>query len=229
VRKINAPGLALVREFEGCRLVAYDDLDPDRVLRKGDRLRGTLTIGHGHTGPDVVIGQRITAEAAARLLAADLGEAEQGVATTVRVPLSGNEFAALVSLAFNIGCRSFARSTLLRRLNAGDRLGAAAEFARWNRAGGKVLPGLVRRRAAEAALFLQAEGGTDRAAAHPATKPTETPDGVAAETKKSWPEIALANAPAVGAALGGVPWPVVLILVAGGLAAGWYFSRRSHA
>lgn len=225
MRKINAAGLALVRDFEGCRLVAYDDLDPDRVLQRGDRLRGTLTIGHGHTGPDVCIGQRITAEDAARLLAADLAEAEQAVAAGVRVPLSDNEFAALVSLAFNIGRRSFTRSTLRRRLNAGDRLGAAAEFARWSKAGGEVLPGLVRRRAAEAALFLQA----DDAATRPAAQPTESPDGIAAQSKRSWPEIAMANAPAVGAALGGVSWPVVLILVAGGLAAGWYLLRRSRA
>ena len=66
MRKTSAAGLALVREFEGCRLVAYDDLDPDRVLQRGDRLRGTLTIGHGHTGPDVFIGQRIEAEEAER-------------------------------------------------------------------------------------------------------------------------------------------------------------------
>jgi len=188
VRKINAAGLALVRAFEGCRLLAYDDLDPDRVLLPGDKLKGTLTIGHGHTGPDVRIGQRITATEAETLLAADLAEAERGVAALAGVPPGDNAFAALVSLAFNIGLGNFRRSTLLRRLNAGDRLGAAAEFARWNKAKGKVLAGLTRRRAAEAALFLAPE-------APPAIEaPTATPDGVE-------PDPALGRAIAVGGSI----------------------------
>jgi len=228
VRRINAAGLSLVRDFEGCRLVAYDDLDPDRVLRPGDRLRGTLTIGHGHTGPDVQIGQRITAEQAERLLAEDLGEAERGVAALARVPLAENEFAALVSLAFNIGLGSFGKSTLLRKLNAGDRLGAAAEFRRWNKAGGRALAGLSRRRAAEAALFLTPD--TPPAAA----APTASPDGVAAErgigsaaavggSVAAGSATIIAQATEAGAAL--PAWLVATAALLGLAVAGWLIWR----
>jgi lysozyme len=192
VRKINAAGLALVRAFEGCRLLAYDDLDPDRALAPGDRLKGTLTIGHGHTGPDVSIGQRITGVEAEALLRADLAEAEQGVARLVKLPQGDNAFAALVSLAFNIGLDNFRRSTLLRKLNGGDRLGASAEFARWNKAGGKVLAGLTRRRAAEAALFLAPDAPPDAPSLR--ERPTATPDGVSTDP-------ALGKAIAVGGSL----------------------------
>lgn len=196
MRRINAAGLALVQNFEGCRLLTYDDLDPDRVLQQGDRPRGTLTIGHGHTGPDVHIGQRISAEEARRLLEGDLDEAQQGVERLTRgLSLSDNAFAALVSLAFNIGLASFRRSSLLKRLLAGDRHGAAAEFARWNKAGGRVLPGLVRRRAAEAALFLE----PDRPAATADARPTATPDGVATTADNKQAAIAVGGAVASGA------------------------------
>jgi len=239
VRRINAAGLALVRSFEGCRLVAYDDLDPDRVLRPGDRLRGTLTIGHGHTGPDVHIGQRITAEEAERLLAADLAEAERGVAALARPPLSDNAFAALVSLAFNIGLGSLGRSTLLRRLNAGDSLGAAAEFARWNKAGGRVLAGLTRRRAAEAALLLTPDVPPE---ALPGAPPTATPDGVTAQAATGQAAIGQALAlggsvaggavavvaQAAGAGAGLPVWLVGLAAAAGLAVAAWLLWRRGR-
>jgi lysozyme len=217
VRKINAAGLALVRAFEGCRLLAYDDLDPDRALAPGDRLKGTLTIGHGHTGPEVFIGQRITAAEAEALLQADLAEAEQGVASLAALPLGDNAFAALVSLAFNIGLANFGRSTLLRKLNAGDRPGAAAQFARWNKAAGRVLAGLTRRRAAEAALFLAPD-------APPAKdRPTATPDGVSADPALG-KAIAAGGAVAAGSATvidqafrAGAGLPLWVVLAAGGL------------
>lgn len=170
-RTINAAGLALVKEFEGLRLVAYDDLAPNRTLKKGDAVAGTLTIGHGHTGPDVHVGQRITAAQAEALLREDLGEAERAVGAALAREAGDNAFSAMVSLAFNIGGPRFARSSVCRRFNRGDLAGAAEAFSLWNKAGGRVLPGLVRRRAAEAALFLKPEARGKRPA-------TESPDGV---------------------------------------------------
>jgi uncharacterized membrane protein len=98
-------------------------------------------------------GQEITQAQAEDYLREDVYWAEDAVRDLVKVALAQNEFDALVSLVFNIGAGAFGRSTLLRKLNDGDKAGAGAEFARWNQAAGKVLPGLVKRRADEAALF----------------------------------------------------------------------------
>lgn len=145
--KTNAEGRALITQFEGCKLTAY--VCP----------AGVLTIGVGHTSaagaPRVTAGMRITQQEADAILASDLGRFEKAVTGAVRVPLTSNQFAALVSLAFNIGTGAFQSSTLVRLLNAGDTAGAAQQFARWNRAGGRVLRGLTRRREAERALFLK--------------------------------------------------------------------------
>jgi GH24 family phage-related lysozyme (muramidase) len=97
----------------------------------------------------------ITQAEADERLRDDLGDAEAAVERLVTVPLNPNEHAALVSLVFNIGSGAFSHSTLLRLLNGGNRAGAARQFKRWNRGGGKVLNGLVKRRAAETALFLK--------------------------------------------------------------------------
>lgn len=131
---------ALVRQFEGLRLAAYQDSV------------GVWTIGYGHTGTDVRPGMTITNAQADDLLRIDLGKAGRDVARVVTVPVSQGQFDALTSFAFNLGGRALAGSTLLRLLNAGDP-GAAAQFDRWNQAGGQVLAGLVRRRAAERAMF----------------------------------------------------------------------------
>lgn len=139
---INKSGLDLIKNFEGLRLKAYRC--PSNIL----------TIGYGHTG-GVREGQVITKEKAEELLKADLSIFEQGVRKNVKVPLNENQFSALVSFVFNIGLAAFIRSTLLRILNSGDYKGAAGQFDRWVRGGGKVLPGLVRRRAAEKELFLK--------------------------------------------------------------------------
>ena len=139
-RRINQAGLDLVKRFEGLKLRAY------RCPA------GVWTVGHGST-KGVHAGQVITpAEAEARLRD-DLQDAEEAVERLVRVPLTDNEFSSIASLAFNIGEGAFASSTLLRLLNDGDHKAAAAQFSRWSRGGGRVLPGLARRRVAEAALF----------------------------------------------------------------------------
>ena len=141
MRHIGAAGLALLKEFEGCELTAY--IDPV----------GILTIGYGSTGPHVKRGLTITQAEAERLLLADLDRFEQAVERMVGVPLTQNQFDALVSFCYNVGTGSLHSSTLLRKLLAGDYEGAQGQFARWNRAGGKEMAGLTRRRAAEAELF----------------------------------------------------------------------------
>ena len=141
-REVNEAGLALIREFEGCRLDAY--LCP----------AGIPTIGYGATGPDIRMGMVWTQEQADARLVEDLARFAAGVERLVQVDLTDNQFAALVSFAYNVGLGALAGSTLLRKLNADDFQGAADQFARWNKGGGRVLPGLVRRRAAERDLFL---------------------------------------------------------------------------
>ncbi len=139
-RRIGAAGLAIIRKYEGLRLTAY--LCPAKVW----------TIGYGSTGPHVKPGLTITEAAADALLRNDLARFEAAVARGA--PKSSQaQFDAMVSLAFNIGETAFLGSTLLRKHNAGDYGGARAEFARWNKSGGKVLAGLSNRRAAEAALY----------------------------------------------------------------------------
>lgn len=139
-RSIGAAGLALVKEFEGCELVAY------RCPA------GVWTIGYGSTGKHVRPGLIITPQRAEELLREDLLRFENAVAD--HAPgANDNQFDAMVCFAFNVGTEAFSTSTLLRLHKAGNFAGAAAQFARWNRASGKVLAGLTRRRAAEARLY----------------------------------------------------------------------------
>ncbi|ENO2101847.1 lysozyme [Enterobacter hormaechei] len=139
-------GIALIKEFEGCKLTAYQDSV------------GVWTIGYGWTQPvdgkPIRAGMTIKQETAERLLKTGLVSYENDVSRLVKVRLKQGEFDALVSFTYNLGARSLSTSTLLRKLNAGDYAGAADEFLRWNEAGGKVLNGLTRRREAERALFL---------------------------------------------------------------------------
>lgn len=145
--QISAKGVALLKGFESCSLRAY--LCPASVW----------TIGYGWTGAvdgkKIWPGMKITMEQAEQLLRTGLVEFERTVNRFVSVRLTQNQYDALVSLAYNIGTRAFSTSTLLRKLNAGDVAGAANEFARWNKSGGKELPGLTRRRAVEKELFLR--------------------------------------------------------------------------
>ena len=139
-------GIALIKQFEGCKLTAYQDSV------------GIWTIGYGWTQPvdgkPIRAGMTIKQETAERLLKTGLVSYESDVSRLVKVGLTQGQFDALVSFTYNLGARSLSTATLLRKLNAGDYAGAADEFLRWNKAGGKVLNGLTRRREAERALFL---------------------------------------------------------------------------
>lgn len=145
--RTNADGRQLIRDAEGLRLRAY------RCPA------GKWTVGYGDTGPDVGPGLVITEEEAEERLERRLAEEfEPGVEQLLAVEVTCNQFSALVAFAYNIGLQALAESTLLRKLNAGDAEGAAAEFGRWTKSGGRVLPGLIKRRQAEAELFLTPDG-----------------------------------------------------------------------
>lgn len=138
--RTSQQGLDLIKSFEGLRLSAYKC--PADVW----------TIGYGTTA-GVKPGHVITQERAEELLREDVAKVEAQVLRVIKVPLKQGQFDALVSFTYNLGAGNLASSTLARLLNAGDYMGAAAQFDRWNKAGGKVLKGLVSRRAAERAMF----------------------------------------------------------------------------
>ncbi len=155
-RTIVPAALAILRGAEGCRLAAYPDPGSG-----GD----PWTIGWGATGPDVHAGLVWTqAQADARLaqtLALLAGQVTQGCGSA---PTTDNQFGAMCSLAYNIGVGNFLGSSVLRFHHGGDHQAAGTAFGAWNKGGGRVLPGLVRRRAAEAALYLTADAGEGAAA-----------------------------------------------------------------
>ncbi len=146
--------VAHLKQFEGLRLRAYDDFNPSKDITEISQIKGTLTIAFGHTGADVFPNMVISEAEAERLLSVDVEKFAAGVARLVDMPLADNERVALVSFAYNVGLEAFQDSTLLELLNAGDRAGAAAEFPKWRKSKGEIMPGLVRRRAAERTLFL---------------------------------------------------------------------------
>lgn len=138
---ISQEGIALIQKFEGCRLESY-------------RCSADVpTIGFGHTR-GVSDGDTCSQEEADNLLKEDLKEFEGYVNSLVDTDLTQNEFDALVAWTFNLGPTNLKSSTLLEQLNSGEKEDAPHQIKRWNKAGGKVLDGLVRRREAESLLFL---------------------------------------------------------------------------
>jgi GH24 family phage-related lysozyme (muramidase) len=138
--KIN--NISLIKKHEGLRLEAYLPTPND-----------VWTIGYGHTHTTKQ-GMKITEKQAEALLRKDIAWAEKAVNNLVVVPLTQNQFDALVSFVFNVGEGAFSTSTLLRLLNSGDYNGAANQFLRWNKQKGRVLNGLTKRREEERKLFL---------------------------------------------------------------------------
>ena len=138
--RVSNNGRVLIKSFEGLRLEAYRDAV------------GIPTIGYGHTG-GVKLGDVITMDEAESLLQKDLRRFERAVESQINVHLTQSQFDALVSFTYNVGPEALRKSTLRRILNQGDYSGAAEEFLRWVKAGGKTLPGLVKRRNAEMQLF----------------------------------------------------------------------------
>lgn len=142
--KTSKNGINLIKKYEGCRLKAYKCPS------------GVWTIGYGHT-KNVDKGMKITQAQAETYLKQDLITYENAVNKYVKVPISQNQFDALVSFSFNCGVTALKTSTLLRELNNKDYSRAANEFLRWNKSNGKVLKGLTKRRKEERGLFMQKE------------------------------------------------------------------------
>ncbi|PHM50558.1 lysozyme [Xenorhabdus sp. KK7.4] len=142
--EISTKGLECIKQFEGLKLKAYPDPATGGI---------PWTIGYGHT-KGVKKGDMITEQQAEVFLHDDLQSIYATLKQLVRVPLNQGQFDALCSFIFNCGNGNFSGSTLLRKLNQGDYIGAAAEFPRWNKAAGKVMRGLDNRRASERQMFL---------------------------------------------------------------------------
>ena len=138
--KTSDEGISLIKKFEGCRLEPY--------FCSGN----VLTIGYGHT-KDVVENMSITEDTAEALLKEDLKDFEEQVSNLVKVELNQNQFDALIAWTFNLGSGNLSSSTLLKKLNNSEYDEVPEQIKRWNKAGGKVLEGLIRRREAEALLF----------------------------------------------------------------------------
>lgn len=141
--KCNQAGIRIIKKYEALKLMAY--YCPAKIL----------TIGWGHTGPDVKSGMQISEHMADLLLEKDLEKFEAGISLLLKRKVTENQFSALVCLVFNIGLEAFQDSTLLLKLNSGAPLDhCGTEFLRWNKSKGKVLNGLTKRRQEERDLFL---------------------------------------------------------------------------
>jgi lysozyme len=215
-RRVNEDGLKLIRQWEGLRTTAYKCP------------AGVWTIGYGHTSaagaPTVSAGMKITTAAAEDILKADLRKYEQAVDKAVKVGLSDNQFSALVSFCYNVGPGAFAGSTLVRKLNAGRYDAVPSELAKWTKAGGKNLPGLVNRRAAEAGLWARGSfvsSSTEEVAPPVKQNPALTPEAIGGY---------VATGATIVTAMGGLSGPIAwafaaLIFVGAGYTA-WMFVKR---
>lgn len=154
--KLTQEGIEAIKRHEGLRLEAYPDPGP----RDGH----PWTIGYGHTSlagsPPVTKGMRITKDQADEIFERDINNFADGVRKYIKRPLNDNQFSAFVSFAYNVGLGGFARSSALRAANAGNFDVVPSKLALWNKNDGKIMRGLVNRRAAEGRLFMQEPVGT---------------------------------------------------------------------
>lgn len=230
--RLSANGLALVKEFEGLRLKAYKCP------------AGVWTIGYGHTSsagkPTVDAELVITKEQAEDILKRDLTQYEDCVREQVQIGITQGQFDALVDFTYNVGVGAFAKSTLLKRINAGRFDEVPAEFMKWTKGGGKELPGLVRRRRAEVKLWR----GLDTELPVPTSQARFQPDRPKA---KSIVQSKEANAAAAAGGLGTIavvqevlplvreggdligslsPTILILFIIIAAAAAVWYFRKQ---
>jgi len=213
-RKINETGIALVKQWEGLRTSAYQDA------------KGVWTIGYGHTNaagkPYVHKGMKISPEEADAILIRDLRIYERAVEKAVTVPLSDNQFAALVSFTYNVGEENLRKSTLLKKLNAQDYDCVPTELIKWTRAGKKHLRGLKNRRVAEAGLWVKGEFVASRD-----VRPQPVNNYPITEPETIAPVIgALSGVASLFSGTGPVQWACALIMVISCLIGAWWFIRR---
>jgi len=167
---VSAAGIDLIAGFEGWSATLYNDVADNATIGYGHLVHAGPITNADRNGP---YGKGISKQQGLALLASDVESKAQAVRQYVTVKLNQGQFDALVSFAYNVGAGNLKSSTLLKKLNAGDYAGAANEFANWTKAGGKVLEGLKRRRAAEAAMFRGQ--GTSQPAKPPATPAAKWP------------------------------------------------------
>ena len=213
-RQISPHGLEKLKQWEGLKTKAYKDAG------------GVWTIGYGHTAmagsPQPYQGQVITAAEAENILLKDLVQYEAAIENNVNVKLNDNQFAALVSFAFNVGIGAFKNSTLLKKLNQGDFNAVPTELMKWTKAGGKKLQGLVNRRRAEGYLWMEGAFVTskdvvpEQKTVHPVLKP-----------EVIGPVISTASG-LTGFATGSGPfqWALAAIMVIGVAIGSFYFLKR---
>lgn len=149
-RSVNAETLAHIKRWEGFRASAYPD--------PGSRDGKPVTIGYGQTrrnGRAIEMGETITEAEADLWLRQEVARVAGVVEGLVKVPLTDNQFGALISFTYNVGDEAFRKSTLLKKLNAGDYAAVPGELAKWKFNDGKVMEGLINRRAAEAGLWVK--------------------------------------------------------------------------
>lgn len=210
-RTVNADTLALIQQWEGFRSDAYPD--------PGSRDGTPWTIGYGNTrinGRAVKKGDKITKADATALLKIDLERVAAFVESLVKVELTDNQFGALVSFDYNIGDDAFAKSTLLKKLNAGDYVSVPAQLARWNKNDGHVMPGLVNRRAAEAGLWAKgAHVASNTVEAKPSGPAWITPETMAAGGGL------LTGATGIASGSGPVQWALGVVFVIAAIVVGY--------
>lgn len=216
-RAVNRETIEHVKKLEGLRLKAY----PDPGSKNGE----PWTIGYGHTSDGhlkVARGLTITVEQAEAALEFDLAETAEAVERLVKVALNDNQFGALVSFAFNIGTGAFAKSTLLKKLNAGDYAAVPQELARWVKNDGKTMAGLVTRRASEAGLWARGDHAASRTVpAEPEGKPVLTGENI------SWGAGILATLGSAITGSGPIQWALAVVIVAAfGIGAWLFVSKR---
>lgn len=210
-RRINAAGLSLVKQWESLRTTAYRDAV------------GVWTIGYGHTsvagGPIVTAGMKITADEADVILRTDLSKFEARVDRLVKVALTDNQFAALVSFDFNTGALD--KSTLLKKLNKGDYSAVPAELMKWVNAGGKKLNGLVNRRSTEAGLWAKGAFVSSNYIDATATAPA-----VLTKENVSWGATILSTLSFAFAGAGPLQWALAVILMISFVIGGYLFLKK---
>lgn len=252
---VSETGVALISIFEGLKLVGYLDAVKVPTIGYGhtENAGGEINYTDGTVSTKVFVGKSITKEEAKRLLARDLLSFEKAVLSKLKHSPTQFQFDAMVSLAFNVGPAAFARSSILRFFNSKNYVKAADAFLLWNKAGGKILNGLVRRRNAERELFL---GDVARASffvkealpnygaplvkppekvEETKTKPDDTQGTKATQSTTIWAQLAAiitTIGTAAAQALGSLDWKTAAVITFGGVAAfGIYtiLERMRHA